>query len=109
MHTLTPAVDVIKGVLLETLYEAILYSPCYFEEGECGLRQESTSVIVNCTLHNQFDQFMLMNTFNSCNFESKTHGIKVHRDEMDTFVVWLDDTRDQLEQVQQVIIFTNVS
>ena len=95
------------------------------------LREACGFVIVNSALHDQFDHFKknidpecsiieyiellqfwirnqkLITSPVLVNKYGKQY-IKLHRDEMDNFIVWLNDTRDRFEQVGRAI-FTNVS
>ena len=101
-------------------------------QGKTPLREACGFVIVNCALHDQFDQlkkdldrdYSIFEYVELLKFWVETERpslvpsvliqkfgkqyIKLHRDEVDRFVVWLNDTRDQFKQVGQVV-FTNVS
>lgn len=95
------------------------------------LREASGFVIVNSTLHDQFDHFkkdidpecsiveyIELLQFWIANQKLTTspvlvskYGkqyIKLHMDEVDNFIVWLTDTRDCYKQVGRDV-FTNVS
>ena len=95
-------------------------------QGKTPLQEACGFVVVNSALHDQFDLFKedldrdysvfeyvrLLQFWIETQSPSLVSAVTIqkfgkqyiilHRDEMDRFVVWLNDTRDQFQQVGQV-------